>query len=303
MPIIDPAGLFGGKRLRRCSDQARLRWPYYFLASNGYARLELDPETVLTEAFLDFKQPVSVDTFWADMEDYRDNFLLFTYDDDLGRVWGQWDCQVKWLSKYKTKADTESPAPPEAEFQKWRKEYQQLRDVPETFRNFRKINPNSPLGNGVGEGVGVGVGGGVVATQPQTPPPLTAEEWLQPDPDQVAQQIASECIPNHWFPSDHRMSATNLRLELVTAANLDAHVAAIRKNHERWCIQVDQARQTGSLPRSIAHKAFEWWIKDRLYLQEPKFGATRLEQAVNSNKPGASRTVARLLASGREKNA
>jgi hypothetical protein len=38
--IIDPEGLFGGDRLRRCSNVAQLHWPRLFLGSDGFARLE-----------------------------------------------------------------------------------------------------------------------------------------------------------------------------------------------------------------------------------------------------------------------
>lgn len=302
MPIIDPSGLFTGKRLRRCSDGARLRWAYYFLASNGFARFELDPDTVRT-VFVDFKTPVSTETFWSDMQEYRDNFLLFVYQDRHGRFWGQWDCRAKWLSKYKTKADQESPEPPAEAFQQWITQYQQVSEVPESFQKFSKISENSPLGIGIGKGIGVGVGGGVAAKKPpQAPVPLTLTEWGKPDADELAQRLASELVPLHWFPSDERLSMTHLRFELATAVNPDSAAMAIRSSHERWRSQVDQARLSSSLPKKVANKALEWWVKDRLYTQEPRFGATRIEQAASSSKPGVSRTIARLLASGEEQH-
>ncbi|HEY4933444.1 MAG TPA: hypothetical protein VII23_17915 [Terriglobales bacterium] len=39
MAVIDQGGLFKGKRLRKCSAEARWRFPYLFLLSNGYARI------------------------------------------------------------------------------------------------------------------------------------------------------------------------------------------------------------------------------------------------------------------------
>jgi hypothetical protein len=42
MAIIDPEGLFGGDRLRRCSNAAQLHWRRLLLASDGFARLEIN---------------------------------------------------------------------------------------------------------------------------------------------------------------------------------------------------------------------------------------------------------------------
>ena len=42
MLILKPDGLFAGDRIRHCSDAAQLHWPRIFLASNGFARIELN---------------------------------------------------------------------------------------------------------------------------------------------------------------------------------------------------------------------------------------------------------------------
>ena len=44
MAIIDREGLFGGDRLRRCSNAAQLHWPRLFLAADGFARLEIQTD-------------------------------------------------------------------------------------------------------------------------------------------------------------------------------------------------------------------------------------------------------------------
>ena len=41
MAIINPDGLFGGDRLRRCSNIVQLHWPRLYLAGDGFGRLEL----------------------------------------------------------------------------------------------------------------------------------------------------------------------------------------------------------------------------------------------------------------------
>jgi hypothetical protein len=61
MAIINADGLFGGDRLAMCSDKARLYWPYFFLASNGYGRLELNYPKIMNRAFHRFKKPPTED--------------------------------------------------------------------------------------------------------------------------------------------------------------------------------------------------------------------------------------------------
>ena len=54
MSIIDPSGLFGGDRLRRCSNVAQLHWPRLFLASDGFARLEMNYARIIGRAYPTF---------------------------------------------------------------------------------------------------------------------------------------------------------------------------------------------------------------------------------------------------------
>lgn len=110
------------------------------------------------------------------------------------------------------------------------------------------------------------------ATAPPPASPLSADEWGQEDPDQLAQRHASEMVRDHWFPSDRALCQGYLARELATAVNPAASATAIRKSHGLWVERVEQARQTGSLPRSLENKALQWWLKDRYFEQEPRFG-------------------------------
>jgi DNA-directed RNA polymerase subunit RPC12/RpoP len=107
------------------------------------------------------------------------------------------------------------------------------------------------------------------------PPPLAPSEWFESDREDIAQRIANDLSPKHWFNSNASFAAMYLKHEIATVADPDAFDAAIRENHRLWMDRVSQARLSGSLPRAIENKAFEWWVKDRLYLQEPKFSVGR----------------------------
>ena len=73
MAYIDCDGLLKGKRLRRCSAKARLYWPYFFLMSNGYARVELDFEA-LADEFASFRDAApSPDEIRGLFEEYEAN--------------------------------------------------------------------------------------------------------------------------------------------------------------------------------------------------------------------------------------
>jgi hypothetical protein len=118
MPMIDPDGLFYGDRLRRCSQTARLYWPYLFLASNGFGRLELNYSRICHRVFVDFEKPPTEDDFWGYVKEYRDAHLLFLYE-HRGQIWGQWDAKPGFLPRWKTKKDKETPEPPKQEYEKW----------------------------------------------------------------------------------------------------------------------------------------------------------------------------------------
>src|SRR6185295_5966021 len=112
MAFIHPDGLFNGERLRACSDTARLYWPYLFLASNGFGRLEIDCERISREVFIDFQNPPNSSELLEIFGEYFKNRLLYLYETPDGHVWGQWDCKPGSLRTYKTAKDKRSPEPP-----------------------------------------------------------------------------------------------------------------------------------------------------------------------------------------------
>jgi hypothetical protein len=151
MPVIDGEGLSGGKRLRRCSDKARLLWPYLFCNANGYGRFEIDCPKIIAHCFLDFKTPPTRRELLDVIEEYRAADLLFVWK-YRGETWGQWDTKDKFLKRHKTASDKESPTPPAQEFSEWKRRISENKGLP----NFSAQVGEKVLGEGVGKGVGGG---------------------------------------------------------------------------------------------------------------------------------------------------
>jgi len=146
--IIDAEGLFHGDRLRRCSPAAQLHWPRFFLASNGFARIELNYAFLIGRAYSNFNPTPTREELDGYIREYVDNWLLFLYEVD-GQLWGAWDTKPELLPRYKTSLDRRSPPPPEPEFAGWCKRYHEQKPIPKPFGNvFKKFRC----------GVGVGVG-------------------------------------------------------------------------------------------------------------------------------------------------
>ncbi len=121
MAVIDPAGLFNGRRLRRCSPMARLYWPYLFLLSNGYARIELDFDA-LAYHFASFRDSApTTGQIKGYFEEYEASHLVLCYGPD-GQRWAQWDTRRSFLKDFKTASDQKSPHPPEPEYSQWLQE-------------------------------------------------------------------------------------------------------------------------------------------------------------------------------------
>jgi hypothetical protein len=181
MAIIDQEGLFKGKRLRKCSADARWRWPYLFLLSNGYARIELDYECMADE-FSSFREfAPTPDELRKAFAEFQANHLIFFYTFN-DQAWGQWDTRRSLLKEYKTAGDKGSPAPPEPEYRRWLIEqhgndwtdFHWNKDIPQgtsdtdspkTLPNIDQALPKvfqqieaEPCGVGVGVGGGVGEG-------------------------------------------------------------------------------------------------------------------------------------------------
>jgi hypothetical protein len=157
MAIIDPNGLFGGDRIRQCSNTAQLHWPRLFLASDGFGRLEINYARIVGRAYGSFNPiPVKEELFvW--INEYACNCLIFLYK--AGRQWwGQWDTRSDLLPKFKTKLDKRSPIPPEPEFTEWKQRYRAENDP---FRKSFGIVSEGFLVEAHGIGVGVGIGSGI----------------------------------------------------------------------------------------------------------------------------------------------
>jgi hypothetical protein len=184
MAIIETDGLFKGKRLRKCSADARWRWPYLFLLSNGYARIELDYECMADE-FSSFREfAPTPDELREAFAEFQANHLIFFYTFN-DQAWGQWDTRRSLLKEYKTAGDKGSPAPPEPEYRRWLIEqhgndwtdFHWNKDIPQgtsdtdspkTLPNIDHALPKvfqqietEPYGVGVGEGEGEGEGEGI----------------------------------------------------------------------------------------------------------------------------------------------
>jgi hypothetical protein len=147
--IIDPAGLFNGDRLRRCSNAAQLHWPRLFLASDGFARIEINYARIIGRAYPTFNPVPSETELQAWLEEYARHYLLFLYEVD-GQTWGQWDTRPNLLTRYKSAADRRSPHPPEPAFTDWKRRYRQEgKAFPKCFGSLSETFLH---------GVGIGVG-------------------------------------------------------------------------------------------------------------------------------------------------
>jgi hypothetical protein len=147
--IIDPDGLFGGDRLRQCSNAAQLHWPRLFLASNGFARLEINYAKIIGRAYPTFNPIPSGAELQTYIQDYQKNYLLFLYQVN-GQMWGQWDTRSELLPRHKTSEAKRSPAPPEPAFSQWKQRYrEESKAFPKCFGNVPEI---FLYGVGVGDG-------------------------------------------------------------------------------------------------------------------------------------------------------
>jgi hypothetical protein len=154
MPVINPAGLFHGDRLQKLSRMAYLHWPFLFVASNGYGRIEVAHHLILSRLG---KFTPSETELRGYIQEYACAHLLFLYH--VGqKTWGQWDTDPKFLPHWKTAEDKRSPEPPEPEYTKWLREYRLADSAPLT--NVLEDFQNISSGIGIGVGVGGGIGGG-----------------------------------------------------------------------------------------------------------------------------------------------
>lgn len=143
MAIIDPKGLFNGDRLLACSDKARLYWPYLFLGCNGYGRLELSYTSIISQIFVNFRNPPNESELWQIFSEYAENCLVILYEAN-GTWWAQFSTSEKFLPKFKTRRDEISPDPPTGLLQKFDEDYvawKKARSFKSNgFHNFSEIS-------------------------------------------------------------------------------------------------------------------------------------------------------------------
>jgi hypothetical protein len=184
MAIIDPAGLFHGERLGACSDQAKLLWPWLFVAANGNARLELSYRAIVAECFSGFAEPPSEQQLWTVFEELAANYLVILYEVE-GTWWAQFDTSEKYLPRYKTKRDEESPAPARDARERHRAGYLEWKKAKsiqnQHFQKFSESSINLPkISNGIGGGDGDGGGEGHARDARKEPPPAHDSKHVIP---------------------------------------------------------------------------------------------------------------------------
>ena len=176
--LIKAKGLHHGERLRKCSDTARLWWPYLFLAANSYGRMRLTYARFLSDVAVSFAKPPAEDEYWALFQEYMECHLAFLYQHG-GEIWCQWHCVEGTLPKYHTAEDKASPEPPLEAFERWEKSYvKQTKPLPPFFQKLLKTSPKISANECHGVGVGVVRCGEGKATNrpPESPPPLSIED-------------------------------------------------------------------------------------------------------------------------------
>lgn len=169
MAIIEADGLFHGDRLLKCSMIAQLFWPRFYLAANGYARVEINYRSFLAGPLASFQTPPTENEVWQMFKEYLVNYLGFLYRAD-GHIWCQFVTEERLLPRHKTKSDTRSPEPPAKEYQEWLAEYEKTKQTTQVIdisglpssseipQKSSEIIPSTVRGVGVGGGVGEGDG-------------------------------------------------------------------------------------------------------------------------------------------------
>jgi len=207
MANIDIKGLLGGKRINRCAAEARWRFPYYFLLSNAYARIELDYEAIALH-FVSFRGncPTAED-IEKDFKAYISNHLIFVYQ--VGsKIWGQWDCRREQTVRHKDAPSKRSPNPPEPEYQEWLKEQHPTdwgmfhwslspktvtTEESNTSQILQNVNENpenlETISRGVGVGSGVGGGRGRYNPLPPLEKPVPSEQNLEDENSKGPQEV------------------------------------------------------------------------------------------------------------------
>lgn len=121
MPQIRAEGFLEGERMRSLSAQAWCMWTFFYAASNGYGRFQLDYKLILATAFRHYPATPTEQEVFGWLREYKEKFLLFVYQAEDGTLWGAFDSQSG--QRYFNAEDKRSPAPPEPAFAEWMKTY------------------------------------------------------------------------------------------------------------------------------------------------------------------------------------
>ena len=100
--------------------------------------------------------------------------------------------------------------------------------------------------------------------RPAPTSPLTAAEWDQPDPTEVATRLVDAIIGAHPHPGRRQSAIAAAAQKLVGAVDMEAVAAAAMRNHAAWCEY--WKRQ----PKNAFRPLLERWFADGDYMTEPK---------------------------------
>jgi hypothetical protein len=294
MAIIDPEGLFHGERLAACSDIAQLYWPRFFLAANGFARMELSYSSIISKIFGNFRKAPEAADIWSVFEEYARHCLVILYEHE-GVWWAQFHTSSKYLPRYTTTRDRKSPSPTaqalerhQAEYIKW-KSANSVKN--ESFRknqvDFGKfLQERSGVGVGEGEGVGVGKNTFVdldeTEIRPEPVPPTPSH------PDEKSQ--LREAVERVFGFYCHKLDRNPKRYSL-TDARREKAIARMRErvkvhDGDLQLAEADLARAVENLAASDFHQSGGYidWI-DQIFKSEDEF-----QKRLNWAKPTGGNT-------------
>jgi hypothetical protein len=171
MVVIDSQGWLYGKRIGRCSDAAQLHFGRLLNSSDGFGRIPLNTQYLHSTVYASFREKPGEVELLGYFEEYKVHDLAFIYEVN-GQIWCQWDVQEKYLPRYKSAKDKQSPAPDNQQLTEWKAGIRRKTlKTSEIFGKLLKV-PNSSEDSGTFPLViGVGVGVGEVETHISSPLP------------------------------------------------------------------------------------------------------------------------------------
>lgn len=207
MAYIDPEGMFGGDRMAKLSDSAKMAWPWFWCAGNTAGRMELSYKNFRTGPFRQFQKPPTEKQFWEWVSEFHNAFLLYVYEAN-GQAWGHWNVLARYLPKYTTHADRRTPAPPVREFLAWQESYQQSKtnelsakctifNLSAKLTDPEKSFPVLPVG--IGNGIGVGVGKGIKHSSAADAAAVSSSDSVIPFP----QEVKPPQVTATWIHEQH----------------------------------------------------------------------------------------------------